>query len=88
MKDPVEFPARVRGAVRYRAGDRCEVCLIRRIDHIHHKLLRSAGGKGVPENALGVCHSCHTYIHANPEKSYEMGWLVHAGPVNMGQKQQ
>ena len=54
-----------------------EVCT-GEVEHTHHRKLRSAGGSHDPRNLLGVCHACHDFIHANPELSYEHGWLLHS----------
>lgn len=81
-----DFPQSVRAAVRARAGDRCEACRLASIDHFHHKLRRGQGGVGSLENCAGLCHVCHEWVHANPEDSYELGWLIKPGPVNMGLK--
>lgn len=45
-------------------------------NHLHHKLPRSHGGKHVAENLLHVCDGCHREIHAHPERSFRMGWLI------------
>lgn len=44
---------------------------------LHHRLMRSQGGGHGSENLLHVCSMCHDFIHANPEYSYERGWLLH-----------
>lgn len=54
-----------------------EVCT-GEVEHTHHRKMRSAGGSHDPRNLLGVCHACHDYVHANPELSYEHGWLLHS----------
>lgn len=51
----------------------------RRGGHLHHKLMRSAGGAHTPENLVDICASCHAYIHAHPNWAYENGWLVRRG---------
>ena len=48
-----------------------------RAQHTHHRKLRKQGGDDRPENLLRCCLRCHQYIHANPELSYQKGWLVH-----------
>lgn len=49
--------------------------------HAHHRKRRSQGGDNSSANLLRVCVQCHTYIHANPERSYAKGWLVHSWDV-------
>lgn len=48
---------------------------------MHHVLPRSAGGADAVENLLHICAfdgkstGCHEQIHANPQRSYEAGFL-------------
>jgi hypothetical protein len=47
---------------------------------LHHRKNRGKGGKGFldfAENLLAVHAGCHQQIHASPERSYVLGWLVH-----------
>ena len=30
------------------------------------------------DNLVLLCRECHSHVHANPEESYEEGWLVHS----------
>ena len=46
-------------------------------DAAHHRKLRSQGGEDSLENLVGLHHSCHQYVHANPAWSYDMGLMVH-----------
>lgn len=62
--------------VKSRAGGSCEICKSAPVHHIHHRLLRSQGGKNTMSNLLGVCWLCHTEVHNNPEWSYEHGYLL------------
>lgn len=61
----------------------CEVWLSedcsRRVEHVHHKKLRSQGGTNHPANLLGCCGRCHAEIHRNPALSYEAGWMTRMG---------
>ena len=76
-REPSEL-SESRGVVLERSGGRCEarteVCAhIAR--HVHHRQLRRFGDHS-PANLLHVCLSCHNWIHANPARSYEAGWLL------------
>ena len=44
---------------------------------VHHRLMRSQGGGHDEENLMLLCATAHRYVHANPEYSYERGWLLH-----------
>lgn len=55
----------------------CERCLMAVATDPHELKMRSAGGSITdPENVRLICNRCHTEIHANPQKSYEDGWLI------------
>lgn len=43
---------------------------------MHHR--KRAGRVNTEENLLHLCNDCHVWIHANPEKSYGLGLLVHS----------
>ena len=48
---------------------------------VHHRQLRGMGGSKLldyPANLISLCRTCHSYIHANPAESYELGYLVHS----------
>ena len=49
---------------------------------LHHRKLKSRGGKDEVVNLVAVCHKCHnlgTYsIHLNPKEATEKGWMVSA----------
>lgn len=72
-----------REAVKQRAYNGCEArCLPECAglgNQAHHKLMRSHGGPHSPDNLLWVCTPCHNHIHANPERSYDNGWLRKSG---------
>lgn len=72
-------PPDVRRAVRARSRGLCEIdhpgCTGRAV-HLHHRRLRSQGGRHTVGNLLDVCPSGHRWIHANPAESYERGWML------------
>lgn len=47
---------------------------------LHHRQLRSQGGRHVPENLITLCGSgtqlCHGYVHSHIRESLDSGWLV------------
>ncbi len=69
-----------RETLRKRSKDRCEIGISRectgKFEHSHHRKMRSQGGTDRVENILAVDPFCHTWIHAHPEVSYALGWLV------------
>lgn len=76
-----DFPEEVKADVRRRSGNRCEiradeVCTGRATQFHHRKLRRHGDNREV--NCLHGCDPCHEHVHANPGKSYLMGWLVRA----------
>lgn len=74
-----EFQA-VRPLVRERSGGRCEAGMSERCSgrgtHVHHRKLRSQGGSNDLANLLDVCAWCHSTIHHNPARSYDLGLLL------------
>lgn len=44
--------------------------------HRHHRKLRSQGGTDESSNIMLVTPLQHDWIHRNPAKAYELGWLV------------
>ena len=75
-----KFPPDVAKVVLSRSNGACEALVtsscVGRGQHIHHRKLRSQGGRHSIENCVSICHMCHDWIHANPGISYEWGWLV------------
>ena len=54
----------------------CELCGQKQPLQVHHILPRSRGGQDEPDNWLVVCAwRCHRWIHENPKKAREGGWL-------------
>lgn len=44
--------------------------------HAHHRKRRSQGGDDSPVNVILIPDELHEWIHAHPEKAYELGLLV------------
>ena len=44
--------------------------------HRHHRKRRSQGGDDSPGNIILLPQEIHAWVHDNPEKAYELGWLV------------
>jgi 5-methylcytosine-specific restriction endonuclease McrA len=65
----------VRPLIMARSRGICEVCDEAPVDHLHHKLRRSQGGKNDLANLIGVCFHCQSRIHSHPTISYETGLL-------------
>lgn len=68
--------AAITPAIIARAGGLCEVCRVATINHVHHRKRRSQGGPNTMANLMGVCDFDHRMIHANPQWSYERGFLI------------
>lgn len=82
MKRALSIPPKVRAEVRERSGGDCEaringVCR-GRATQMHHRLLRSQGGKHTPANLLDLCGRCHDHIHKHTAWAYEHGFLLAA----------
>lgn len=71
---------RMKPLVRERSRGRCEAMVSLRCTgrgtHVHHRKLRSQGGKNDLVTLVDVCMWCHSHIHANPRQSFEKGFLV------------
>lgn len=67
-----------------RAKGYCEVCGWDLTDDyaLHHRKLKSRGGKDTVSNLMAVHHKCHNLgtdsIHLNPEMATEKGYMVSA----------
>lgn len=67
-------------AIRGRAFSRCEFCG-REEDYsmvVHHRKLRSQGGRDEVANLVWIHDSCHRWAHGHPAKAYGLGWMVHS----------
>lgn len=68
--------------VEARAGHYCETCGGPALESmaLHHRKLKSRGGKDSASNLIRVHHSCHNLatdsIHANPAIATNKGWMV------------
>lgn len=69
-------------AVKLRAGDYCEVCGKAALASMamHHRKLKSRGGKDSISNVIRIHHKCHNLgnksIHMNPTDAESKGWMV------------
>jgi 5-methylcytosine-specific restriction protein A len=76
------FPPEVKATIRSRAQNLCEICGQHTSDlTAHHRRLKGMGGTRRPESqavsaGIWVFALDHHRIHAHPQHSYEMGWLV------------
>jgi hypothetical protein len=68
--------------VQQRAGDYCEACgkPAQESMALHHRKLKSRGGKDSPANLMRVHHKCHNLgtdsIHLNPAWAEDKGFMV------------
>ena len=68
--------------VKNRAAGYCEVCGSPALESmaLHHRKLKSRGGKDTVANLIYVHHSCHNLgsysIHLNPEIATKKGYMV------------
>lgn len=67
--------------VQKRANGYCETCGgATNSGALHHRKLKSRGGKDTPSNLIYIHHECHNMrtdsIHLNPEKAEQKGWMV------------
>jgi hypothetical protein len=73
---------RIREQMWKRCGGYCERCGIPLTDNwaMHHRKLRSRGGKNDLSNLVAVHHECHNLgtnsIHLNPAQATEDGFMV------------
>lgn len=79
--DPAEaddIPPKVRDAVHRRDGRVCTQCPSHYDLHLHHRLMRSQGGKHTLANLITLCGVCHRDVHGNPEASLRDGLLLYS----------
>lgn len=74
----MSIPKDVVEAVRLRADGHCEACglFLFGIVVLHHRKLRSQGGRHTVENLILVHARCHDAIHDQPNRSYDLGHMV------------
>lgn len=77
---PQRMPDSVREAVLDHAGRVCEYChrpggrLV-----IHHKLLKSQGGRDRVEDCAALHALCHLAVHADPYEAQARGLIIGVG---------
>ena len=68
--------------VEERAGNYCETCGNPALESmaLHHRKLKSRGGKDSVSNLIRVHHHCHNLgtnsIHSQPSLATDKGWMV------------
>jgi HNH endonuclease len=74
----VEFDTLARAAVLFRDQSRCVRCglYLRDHPHVHHRKLRSQGGRGNVANGVTLCFKCHEWAHRNPAMAQGDGLIV------------
>jgi hypothetical protein len=76
------MPPKVVALVVGRANGYCEVCGCSATPSmaLHHRKLRSRGGRDTPSNVIRIHHECHNLstssIHLNPARAEQNGWMV------------
>lgn len=56
----------------------CARCGVSRDLHVHHRRMRSQGGGDTFSNLVTLCVRCHGWVHGNPAKASQEGWLLQA----------
>lgn len=73
-------PQDVQDLCRLRDGGRCCRCRVSVLNvpaHLHHRLMRSRGGKHTPANLVTLCAPCHRDVHTGDTiQSEQDGWLL------------
>lgn len=70
---------KARAAVAERSGLTCEARTPDcdgALHQVHHRKGRDGELIDELDLLIGVCVSCHRYIHGNPTISYQRGWMV------------
>lgn len=63
-------------AALYEDGSQIAACPLPATE-VHHRKMRSAGGRNELANLVAACRDHHQIAHADPGYAYEHGWLVH-----------
>lgn len=69
-----EIPTAARKAVWERQNNQCARCGNAGHD-IHHRMRRREGGHGIA-NLVGLCRTCHSWVHAHPKQAQDKGFIV------------
>lgn len=69
-----DIPAATRRLVWERQDGQCARCGNRGTD-IHHRIRRRDGGHGIA-NLVGLCRTCHSWVHAHPKQAQDSGYIV------------
>lgn len=75
MAKSTPIPTAAREVVYLRQRGRCLRCGTSPYSEVHHRMPRRIGGHGV-ENLVGLCMTCHHWVHANPREARYTGWIV------------
>ena len=67
-----------REQIRERDLWRCARCGSATELHVHHRILRSQGGRDTFDNQVTLCAACHEWVHRNPLLAQAEGWLLKA----------
>lgn len=74
------FPPQLAVLVTARSGGLCEAWLAgvceTRGQHMHHRQLRSRGGKHTVQNVIHLCTACHAWAHSHVKSATGMGLIV------------
>ena len=77
MSKAKAIPTAARKAVRERDLERCVRCSSADAHDIHHRMRRRDGGHAL-SNMVLLCRFDHEWVHANPAKAREHGFIVSA----------
>lgn len=69
-----EIPTKAREVVRERQGGQCARCG-NTYTALHHRMRRREGGHGY-ENLVGLCDTCHKFVHGSPKVAQEYGYII------------
>lgn len=75
---PGEFSQADRRRIEERDLDRCAMCGRPQMGQgqVHHRQLRSQGGRHIVENGILLCLWCHGWVHANVRAAIESGYIL------------